>query len=68
MSSNSNSNLLCGTSFWHPKWLQKFANPRAFLVVYGFLGTVQAMSYLYFIITLTTIERRFKIPSQTTGM
>lgn len=37
------------------------------MMVYGLLGTVQAMGYLYFIVTLTTIEKRFKIPSQTTG-
>lgn len=37
------------------------------MIVYGLLGTIQATSYLYFVITLTTIEKRFKIPSQTTG-
>lgn len=58
---------MCGLSFWHPSWLQKFANSKSFLIVYGLLGTTQAMGYLYFVVTLTTIEKRFKIPSQTTG-
>uniref|UniRef100_A0A1L8DEL8 Solute carrier organic anion transporter family member n=2 Tax=Nyssomyia neivai TaxID=330878 RepID=A0A1L8DEL8_9DIPT len=58
----------CGLLFWHPRWLQRFANTRTFILVYGFLGTVQAMCYMYFVITLTTIERRFKIPSYTTGI
>uniref|UniRef100_A0A1B0D0J6 Major facilitator superfamily (MFS) profile domain-containing protein n=1 Tax=Phlebotomus papatasi TaxID=29031 RepID=A0A1B0D0J6_PHLPP len=58
----------CGVAFWRPQWLQRFANTRSFIIVYGFLGTVQAMSYMYFVITLTTIERRFKIPSRTTGI
>lgn len=58
---------MCGLSFWHPSWLQKFANSKTFLIVYGLLGTTQAMGYLYFVVTLTTIEKRFKIPSQTTG-
>lgn len=58
---------MCGLSFWHPSWLQKFANSKMFLIVYGLLGTTQAMGYLYFVVTLTTIEKRFKIPSQTTG-
>uniref|UniRef100_A0A182PDY0 Solute carrier organic anion transporter family member n=1 Tax=Anopheles epiroticus TaxID=199890 RepID=A0A182PDY0_9DIPT len=62
------SNQLCGISCWHPAWLQRFATPRSFIVVYGFLGTVQAMAYIYFVITLTTLEKRFKIPSSTTGI
>lgn len=61
------SENLCGISCYHPSWLQRFANSKAFLVVYGLLGTTQAMAYLYFIVTLTTLEKRFKIPSQTTG-
>lgn len=58
----------CGVSCWRPNWLRKFANTRWFMIVYGLLGTVQATSYLYFVVTLTTIEKRFKIPSQTTGI
>ncbi|XP_059613445.1 solute carrier organic anion transporter family member 74D [Phlebotomus argentipes] len=58
----------CGVGLWRPQWLQRFANTRTFIVVYGFLGTTQAMCYMYFVITLTTIERRFKIPSHTTGI
>ncbi|KAG4073411.1 hypothetical protein HA402_007667 [Bradysia odoriphaga] len=58
---------MCGMSFWHPPWLQKFANSKTFLIVYGLLGTTQAMGYLYYVVSLTTIEKRFKIPSQTTG-
>lgn len=57
----------CGISCWHPNWLQKFSNTRWFMIIYGLLGTVQATCYLYFVVTLTTIEKRFKIPSQTTG-
>ncbi|KFB54062.1 hypothetical protein ZHAS_00002789 [Anopheles sinensis] len=56
----------CGISCWHPGWLQRFATPKSFILVYGFLGTVQAMAYIYFVITLTTLEKRFKIPSSTT--
>lgn len=57
----------CGLSIWHPPWMLRFANTKMFMAVYGLLGTIQAMSYMYFIVTLTTIEKRFKIPSQTTG-
>lgn len=58
---------LCGMANWHPPWLQKYATTKMFMGVYGLLGTIQAMSYMYFIVTLTTLEKRFKIPSQTTG-
>lgn len=58
---------MCGISCWHPKWLQRFSNAKTFLIVYGLLGTIQAMASLYFIVTLTTVEKRFKIPSYVTG-
>lgn len=58
---------MCGMANWHPAWLQKYATTKTFMYVYGLLGTIQAMSYMYFIVTLTTLEKRFKIPSQTTG-
>ncbi|XP_067623992.1 solute carrier organic anion transporter family member 74D [Eurosta solidaginis] len=59
---------LCGLAKWHPAWMQRYATTKSFMVVYGLLGTIQAMSYMYFVVTLTTIEKRFKIPSQTTGI
>ncbi|XP_031623047.1 solute carrier organic anion transporter family member 74D-like [Contarinia nasturtii] len=58
----------CGTLFWHPKWMQKFAKARCFIVVYVVLGTIQSASATYFNITLTTLEKRFRIPSETTGI
>lgn len=47
--------------------LERFAKTRWFIAVYSLLGTIQSASSTYFAITLTTIEKRFKIPSQTTG-
>lgn len=57
----------CGLFGIYPKWLQKRATPHTFILVYGFLGLVQAMAFVYMLVTLTTLEKRFKIPSQTTG-
>uniref|UniRef100_A0A8D8R1L5 Solute carrier organic anion transporter family member n=1 Tax=Cacopsylla melanoneura TaxID=428564 RepID=A0A8D8R1L5_9HEMI len=62
------SETTCGLLTFKPAWLQKYATSKHFLVVYGLLGTIQAMSFVYFIATLTTIERRFKITSRTTGL
>ncbi|XP_015111744.1 solute carrier organic anion transporter family member 4C1 [Diachasma alloeum] len=58
----------CGLCGIYPKWLQKRATPHTFILVYGFLGLVQAMAFVYMLVTLTTLEKRFKIPSQTTGI
>ena len=52
---------------FRPTWLRRFSTPRYFLIVYSLLGTVQAMAFVYFVATLTTLEKRFKIPSKTTG-
>lgn len=59
--------FLCGLGPWRPGWLQRFNSTKGFLVVYGLLGTIQAMAYIYFVATLTTLEKRFKISSRTTG-
>lgn len=59
---------MCGLRGWRPRFLRPFATSRTFLIVYGLLGTVQAMAYVYFVATLTTIEKRFKISSRTTGI
>lgn len=57
----------CG--FWiikGPK-LQRFANKKAYVFLYGLLGCVCSAAYAYFNGTITTLEKRFKIPSKTTG-
>ncbi|KAG5676086.1 hypothetical protein PVAND_005940 [Polypedilum vanderplanki] len=65
---SSSTKTECGFFNWYPKFLQRFANTRSFIAIYGLLGIFQAMGYIYFVITLQTIEKRFKIPSQTTGI
>lgn len=57
----------CGFSFWHPKWLNIFASARWFVFVYGMLGAIRASHGSYSSVTLSTLEKRFKLPSQTTG-
>jgi hypothetical protein len=57
----------CGICGIYPRWLRNRATPRNFIAVYGLLGTVQAMAFIYIVVTLTTLEKRFKIPSRTTG-
>lgn len=57
----------CGVCGIYPRWLRDRATPKNFIAVYGLLGTVQAMAFIYIVVTLTTLEKRFKIPSRTTG-
>ncbi|XP_014214478.1 solute carrier organic anion transporter family member 4C1-like [Copidosoma floridanum] len=61
-------NTKCGFWCFYPKWLQNWATSRTFIAVYGLLGTVQSMAFIYIVVSLTTLEKRFKIPSRTTGI
>ncbi|XP_028981898.1 solute carrier organic anion transporter family member 2A1 isoform X1 [Diachasma alloeum] len=57
----------CGIWCFRGPTFQKFANKRAYVVLYGILGCAFSASYAYFNGTITTMERRFKISSKTTG-
>lgn len=57
----------CGIGSWRPDWLQKFASKKAFMVVFSLLAIIQSMCWSYFTATITTLEKRFKISSQTAG-
>ena len=57
----------CGIWCFKGPNLQRFANKKAYVFLYGVLGCVFSASYAYFNGTITTIEKRFKIPSKTTG-
>ncbi|XP_008556460.1 solute carrier organic anion transporter family member 74D-like [Microplitis demolitor] len=58
----------CGIGLFRGPNLQKFANKKAYVFLYGVLGCIFSASYAYFNGTITTIEKRFKIPSKTTGL
>ncbi|XP_044742065.1 solute carrier organic anion transporter family member 74D [Chrysoperla carnea] len=60
--------IKCGLGCLQYDWLQRYANKNAYVFVYGFLGCLFSAAYAYFNGTLTMIEKRFKIPSQTTGI
>ncbi|KAJ8669937.1 hypothetical protein QAD02_001196 [Eretmocerus hayati] len=58
----------CGIWYFRGPFLQRFANKKAYVFLYGVLGCIFSASYAYFNGTITTIEKRFKIPSKTTGI
>lgn len=57
----------CGIWFLKGACLQKFANKKAYVFLYGLLGCMFSAAYAYFNGTITTLEKRFKLPSRTTG-
>lgn len=51
------------------EFLNKYlANKNTFIFVYGVLGCVYGSTYAYSNSTLSTIEKRYKIPSKVTGI
>ncbi|CAH0386215.1 unnamed protein product [Bemisia tabaci] len=58
----------CGFGCIKGEFLQKCANKKTFAILYGFFSCIFAASFLYFNATISTIEKRFKIPSRQTGM
>lgn len=58
---------VCGIGTFRGKLLQKFANKNTYVILYGILGCVMGACGPYLTGTITTLEKRFRIPSTTTG-
>uniref|UniRef100_A0A170VWQ2 Organic anion transporting polypeptide 58da n=1 Tax=Triatoma infestans TaxID=30076 RepID=A0A170VWQ2_TRIIF len=48
--------------------MQRFANKKAYVFLYGLLGCIFSAAYSYFNGIITTLEKRFRIPSKTMGV
>lgn len=57
----------CGLGCCSPEWIQSYATKRTFMVIFSLLGVIQGMTWSYFTATITSLEKRFKISSQTAG-
>lgn len=57
----------CGIACFRSAFLQKFANKKVYVFLYGLLGCFNAATYAYFNGTITSLEKRFRISSRTTG-
>lgn len=64
---NLSEETTCGIWIFRGAFLQKLANKKTYVVLYGLLGCVFSACYAYFNGTITTLEKRFKIPSTNTG-
>lgn len=65
---NGEENTNCGFEWYSPNWLQGLASKKIYVLVYGFLGMNQNAIGSYFIGTISTIEKRFKLPSSASGV
>jgi solute carrier organic anion transporter family, member 5A len=48
--------------------MQKLASKKSFVLVYGLSGSMEFALSAYFVATISTIEKRFQIPSKFSGM
>lgn len=46
----------------------RFANKKAFILVFGVVGLIFSSTHSYYNGTITTIEKRFKIPTRNIGL
>ncbi|RZF42278.1 hypothetical protein LSTR_LSTR003896 [Laodelphax striatellus] len=58
----------CGLFSFSPDWLQPFTSKKSFVLFYGVLGMCQFALSTYFVATISTIEKRFKMPTRTSGL
>ncbi|GBO06013.1 Solute carrier organic anion transporter family member 1C1 [Araneus ventricosus] len=68
LSSGNFENSRCGIFNWYPQFLQRFANPRCFLLFFCLIGILQGAYFTYFIGILSTLERRYSFDSGITGI
>lgn len=62
-----NPDIECGISCFRGSLLQKFANKKAFVIVYGICSLMLTASAGYYIAIGSTLEKIFKISSVTAG-
>lgn len=58
----------CGVGFLQFPWMQKLASKKTYVIVYGIIGTAQFALASYFVGTISTMEKRFQIPSTFSGI
>jgi len=57
----------CGVLGFHPQWLQVLASKKTYVLLFGLVGLNQLAIGSYAVAVITTLEKRFKIQSQTSG-
>lgn len=62
------SDLSCGIGRWRPRWLQRFASPKVFLINFSLVAIFQGASFTYLIGSMTTLEKRYGFESKISGL
>ncbi|XP_015911107.1 solute carrier organic anion transporter family member 74D isoform X3 [Parasteatoda tepidariorum] len=57
----------CGFGKWRPKWLQIFADPKCYFLVFSALSIIQGTYFTYFVGIMSTLEKRFSFGSGMSG-
>ncbi|XP_039297752.1 solute carrier organic anion transporter family member 74D isoform X2 [Nilaparvata lugens] len=68
LSDDDHNSHRCGIFSFSPDWLQAFTSKKSFVLFYGVLGMSQFALSTYFVATISTIEKRFKMPTRTSDM
>ncbi|GFR12861.1 solute carrier organic anion transporter family member 4A1 [Trichonephila clavata] len=58
----------CGIGRFKPKWLQRFADPKIYLVIFCIVGVLEGAYFTYFVGILSTLEKRFAFDSKVSGV
>ncbi|XP_060654708.1 solute carrier organic anion transporter family member 74D-like isoform X1 [Drosophila nasuta] len=60
--------VACGFGIFKGPFLQRFATEKMYVLIYGLGGCLLSMSLAYFSGTITTMEKRYKIPTKMSGV
>lgn len=59
--------LTCGICSWRPAYMQRFANPKVFMINFSLIAIIQGSYFSYLVGTASTLEKRFAYSSGLTG-
>lgn len=60
--------FVCGLGSFRPRWMQKLANAKVFLVIFCILGIIEGASFSYTIGVLSSLEKRYAFDSRVSGI
>ncbi len=57
----------CGIFCWKPQWMQRFPTKHWFIAVFLLAIIIKGMSGSYFPSTISSVEKRLKVSTETIG-
>ncbi|KAH8258042.1 hypothetical protein KR038_005069 [Drosophila bunnanda] len=66
--SEESGETACGFWVFKGPFMQRCATEKMYVILYGIAGCVMTMTFAYFNGTITTLEKRYKIPTKTSGI